>query len=290
MSTETLPTGTIAGIVVDGSRVPITDATVTLYKDGRMYMLPENPQYSRKGTNRDGLFVFKHLSEGTYKVTAESGSAKGESGVILPAVGGGTATITVQIPGVTGNGKEVQYSPGVSGLVIDSNGNVVSGAQVSLYGGQSNAYLAKSPQTTGSGDAIGLFSFGKDTDTKPIAACYPVTAEITDASGMVHQGNATLVSGNPNYIVLPDYAYFAPMAPLTATPDANTTVATATQAGNSTPANSSGATVTPANTDMTSPNTTAAQQQNTPGNVFSAPGTVLAFIALAFLCVKTGKR
>jgi predicted transglutaminase-like cysteine proteinase len=79
-SSSTISTFSIKGAVHDYKGAPISNAKVTLWRDGVVVNLPENPQYS-------GSYEFRNVPSGDYKVVAEK---DGQSGLISYAGYGST--------------------------------------------------------------------------------------------------------------------------------------------------------------------------------------------------------
>lgn len=63
-------TGTITGVVLDRDGVLLPVTNVSLWKDGRLVRIPNNPQYSAGGKDRDE-FIFEHVPPGHYELLAD---------------------------------------------------------------------------------------------------------------------------------------------------------------------------------------------------------------------------
>jgi hypothetical protein len=64
--------GVITGMVYDDNNVGIPDASVTLWSNGQVFNIPENPQLTNDGrTSATGSYHFANVPNGQYTVTGE---------------------------------------------------------------------------------------------------------------------------------------------------------------------------------------------------------------------------
>ena len=291
-NTGPLPSGVIAGRVLSNGSAPVENAVVTLYLNGSKYDSSFNPQASKNGTTNDGVFVFPHLEAGTYKIIVTSGTAQGMMDNIT--VSNGTMSVSIVLPGVSGNNTTTQFTPPISGLVLDKNGASVPDAQVTLYNANGPVDITRNPQMSDNGSSTGMYEFGFVPDGN-----YTVTASINDSTGVNHQGNAMVTidgpvqqgMGLPYFVVLSDYVLEAA---------SNTTVTPTTLPMNNSTGNAT-VTVLPANT---TDNGTTTAQPTLPPNMTtteikdlaqSTPGmtgimALMAFIAIAIVALSVRRK
>ncbi len=291
-NTGPLPSGVIAGRVLSNGSAPVENAVVTLYLNGSKYDSSFNPQASKNGTTNDGVFVFPDLVAGTYKIIVTSGTAQGVMDNIT--VSNSTSSVNIVVPGAIGNNSSTQFSPPISGLVLDRNGASVPDAQVTLYNAAGPVDIVNNPQRSDNSSSTGMYEFGFVPDGN-----YTVTASINDSSGVNHQGN-TMVTidgsvqsgiGLPYYVVLSDYVLEAA---------SNVTVTPTVQPMNNSTSN---ATVTVLPTNTTDNGTTTAQPTLPPNMTTteikdlaqSTPGmtgimTMIAFIAIAIVALSIRRK
>ncbi len=295
-NTGPLPSGVIAGRVVNNGSAPVENAMVTLYLNDSKYDSSFNPQVTQIGTTNDGIFVFPYLEAGTYKISVISGSTQVEMDNIT--VSNGTSSVNIVVPDAIGNNSTTQFGPPISGLVLDQDGASVPDAQVTLYNDSGPVDIVLNPQMSDNSSSTGMYEFGFVPDGN-----YTVTASIIDSSGVNHQGNATVilngsdqsVMGLPYFVVLSDYVLEA-ASNATVTP-------TALPMNNST----DNATVTAQpTTDMSNmtDNGTITAQPTLPQNLTteevknlaqSTPGltgtmTLIAFIAIAIVALSIRRK
>ncbi len=291
-STGPLPSGVIAGLVLSNGSAPVENAVVTLYQNGVKYDSIFNPQASKNGTTNNGVFVFPYLEAGTYKIIVTSGTAQGVMDNIT--VNNDTRSVNILVPGASGNNTTAQFSPPISGLILDKNGAIVPDAQVTLSDAGGQVFISGNPQKSGSGSSAGTYAFGPVPNGN-----YTVTAIINDSSGVSHMGNATVTlngaaqqgMGLPYFVVLSDYVLEA-SSDVTVTPtaqplDNSTSNATVTAQPTNTTYNAT------ATAQVTVPlnNTTASMKdlaQSTPG--LTGTMTLIAFIAIAIVALSVRRK
>lgn len=209
--------GAIAGFVVDVDGNPVSDAVVTLLKDGDVVNpsggLFGNPQISQlyrvAGSSEwpMGFFQFVGVYPGQYAVTAMKDGYNGSATVIvgndtvhqfssladMQVQHNDTITINVTLNGYHApvlSGDQLSYAGAVTGLVLDSDGKAVAYGDVKVSLWQNGQMVGRpdNPQYPElSGDRPRGFLFGHLSPGR-----YEVRVNLTDITFVTHTANVTV--------------------------------------------------------------------------------------------------
>jgi hypothetical protein len=219
--------GGIRGFVLDVNGMPVSDANVTLWIDGKLADYPhDTPIFSKvydpNSPETEGSYEYYGVYPGNYTVIAKKDGYKGTA---LASVSNDTvhktlnevnesmdtiiANITLQdyhAPSI--NPSASAYRGVITGVALDQNNRIIPRAEIILLQDGQAIKIPKNPQYA---DYNGTYIFQNITPGE-----YQIIADIQE--GMLHKSSPVSVDVNNSTVVanitIQDYAYQPPGLPV----------------------------------------------------------------------------